>query len=681
MYIKSIDKQIEELGPDKIAELQQRFTFKGITPYPYQCVMYNEIGKRIAKYRHPFFVKASVSAGKTIGFAMVAKRCNEMGLSMMILARQAEIVSQDSEEITNFGVPNSVYCAGLNTKSAYFPVVVGSEGTVANGLFKALGDFTPMVLGIDECHQVDWEDLADAIANNETYDQMSRGDDEPYMVDGVVVDRGAMAVDERLHVVVKGTKRAQYTMIIMELMRRCKEVHGKELRIFGMTGSEFRGTTPILVTDPKAKGFWREQVTNIDTHYLVKFGSVVPTVFGDTGGIGYDLSEFTASAQDGTADFGSKEMRRMEQKIHDDATMTQQIMQQVVRVAEARNAVLITCAGQRHCKEAAAALPPGSTYAIITEKTGAKQRKEILDKVRAGEIKYTFQVMALTTGVNVTNWDLCVILRKIGSLTLLIQLIGRVMRLLKQDQVEAGMVKNDCMVLDYAGTMDELGQLYFDPMLEEAQFQSRFRSDKDPKKCELCGTMNSFYARRCVAVDHLGRRCEHFWKARKCEDQIDDRTGKVIHQGCGTLNDIVARVCRNCDVTLLDPNGNLTGKAYSKNDWCDVLDFDIIPTKNQRGVVFKYRLRDVAGEEFSAYESFFPQSSAPVCHTMFRQKAVLVHVADKEMQRYLCGVKNAIKIVAAKKHFARPVRVTHRRNQKGEDIISRKDFGGADGSK
>lgn len=170
MKIKSIKKQIEDLGDEKIAELQKKFTFGDIVPYAYQCVMYDEIAKRISAYKHPFFVKASVSAGKTVGFAMVAARCREMtsakfpkGLSMAILARQGEIVSQDSQELTNFGVPNSVYCAGLGTKSAYFPIVVGSEGSVANGLFKALGDFAPMVVGIDECHQVDWEDLADAI--------------------------------------------------------------------------------------------------------------------------------------------------------------------------------------------------------------------------------------------------------------------------------------------------------------------------------------------------------------------------------------------------------------------------------------------------------------------------------------------------------------------------------------
>lgn len=683
MRIKSIHKQIEELGEEKIKELQAKFTFGDIVPYAYQCVMYDEIAKRIGAYKHPFFVKASVSAGKTVGFAMVAARCREMksakfpkGLSMAILARQAEIVSQDSEELTNFGVPNSVYCAGLNTKSAHFPIVVGSEGSVANGLFKALGDFTPMVLGIDECHQVDWEDLADAIDKKESYEEMTRPKDEAYMINGEVVDKGLKITSlmEQMGTVAPGTGRSQYTVIIVELMKRCMEVHGKELRIFGMTGSEFRGTTPILVENKKLPGFWREQVTNIDTNYLIEFGSVVPTVFGSVGDMGYDLEEFKASGQDGTKDFGTKEMKQMQDKISANASMTKRIMEAVVKEAQKRNGVLITCAGQRHCKEAASYLPPDATYAIITEKTGAKQRKEILDKANKGEIKYIFQVVALTTGVNVPFWDFSVILRKIGSLTLLIQLLGRGMRLLKAWQIAAGMVKTDHLVWDFAGTMDELGQLYFDPILEEAQFQRRFDSKKEPKTCPICGQINSFFARRCINRDAKGNRCEYFWKSRECEDQIDPRTREVIVKGCGTQNDIVARICRHCDVSLKDPNDNLTGKAYTKNDWCEVLNFEVGMTRNQTGIVFNYLLRDSLGVEFKAYEVFSPQSENAIARTIWEKKAAEVHVLDPKVRKLMKAYRSARLIMQNVHHIARPIRVTHRKSAKG-DIISRKDFG------
>lgn len=684
MKIKSIKKQIEELGADKIKEIQDKFTFGNIVPYEYQCVMYDEIGKRIGKYKHPFIVKASVSAGKTIGFAMIASRCGEMksaqfpkGLPMMILARQGDIVAQDSEEITNFGVPNSVYCAGLGTKSAYFPIVVGSEGSVANGLFKALGDYTPMVVGIDECHQVDWEDLAAAIENEETLEQMTAEKDENVFiereVDGEVVKEIVMNRETGEPVV--GTKRSQYTIIIVELMRRCKEAYGKELRIFGMTGSEFRGTTPIVVDNMKLPGFWREQVTNIDTNYLIEFGSVVPTIFGSVGDAGYDLEEFKGSGQDGTADFGAKEMKAMEEKIHKNANMTKRIMQMVVKEAQKRNGVLITCAGQRHCKEAASYLPPDATYAIITDKTSTKKRQDILERANRGEIKYIFQVVALTTGVNVPFWDFSVILRKIMSLTLLIQLIGRGMRLLKPWQKEMGMVKEDHLVWDFAGTMDELGQLYFDPILEEAHYQKRFEGTKDPKTCELCGTVNSFYARRCIHKDANGVRCDYFWKSKACEDQIDPRTKEVIVKGCGTENDVVARICRHCDASLKDPNENLTGKAYTKNDWCTVRNFEVTLTKNQAGVIYKYELTDCMGVEFNAYERFFPESQAQVCKTIWKTKGVLPHVHDAKIARLMAAYRNARIIMSNAHHIARPVRVTHRKNGKGDDIISRKDFG------
>lgn len=173
-------------------------------------------------------------------------------------------------------------------------------------------------------------------------------------------------------------------------------------------------------------------------------------------------------------------------------------MARVHEICKDRNGVLVTCAGERHCKEAAAALPPGTTYRIITGKTGERQRKEWLREAYEGKVKYIFQVMALTTGVNVPFWDTSVILRKIGSLTLLIQLLGRGMRLLKKWHIEQGFVKHDHLVLDFAGCMDELGELYFDPILEQAQFQRRHDNGKDPKFCPICGTET--HSMRAVAL-------------------------------------------------------------------------------------------------------------------------------------------------------------------------------------
>lgn len=656
--IPNIENQIADLGEERIKAIQKRFTVGEIVPYEYQCVAYAEIAKRLSKYVDPFFVKAAVSAGKTMMFAMVAAQCRKMKLKALFLARQSEIVDQDSKEISAFGVPNSVYCAGLNTKSAYFPIVVGSEGTVIGGLNKALGDYVPQVLGIDECHQVNWNDIVEAEENGESIEQMMTPKGEP--VEG--------------HPLLIGTGRAQYTIIIFEMRRRCREVNGHELRIFGMTGSEYRGIEPILVEDKRIPGFWREQITNIDTDYLVKFGSVVPTYFGNVGDLGYDLSEFTPVHEFGVADYDQKQLKAMSDKIHQSGTMTQKIMQMVHEVMKNRLCALVTCADERHCKEAAAALPPGTKYHIITGKTGEKQRRLWLEDAYEGRVKYIFQVQALTTGVNVPPWDTSVILRKIGSLTLLTQLLGRGMRQLKTYHKEVlGMHKTDHLVLDFSGTMFEMGNLYFDPMLEQAQFQLRKSQDKDPKYCPICGTENSFYARRCINEDEDGNRCEHFWTFQECEDQIDDRTKKVIVKGCGAKNDVAARVCRCCNVQLRDPNDNLSGKMYRKNDWCDVINFEVTLTKNQAGVIFCYTLRDSGGVEFRAYEKYFPESEHKICKTLWT-KAVRTHVIDRQAANFMITCRNAIKIMSYAGQILPPKRVTHRKNTKKEDLIAQKEF-------
>ncbi|WGX77479.1 hypothetical protein QJS64_19585 (plasmid) [Paraclostridium bifermentans] len=56
--------------------------------------------------------------------------------------------------------------------------------------------------------------------------------------------------------------------------------------------------------------------------------------------MGYDLSEFHGSSQDGTQDFSAEELRKMEKKIHESGEMTKLIMQKVVERAKTRNGVL-----------------------------------------------------------------------------------------------------------------------------------------------------------------------------------------------------------------------------------------------------------------------------------------------------------------------------------------------------
>lgn len=630
-----IDKMISEID---INLLKSSLDTGDIEPRPYQWLIYKLTGDVIRHYVGPSYVTASVGSGKSLMIAMIAKRFQEMGYSGMILSRQGEIVEQDAEELWLLGVRNSLFSASLGRKSSTYPIICGSEGTVVNALFDkkdesgnviakgALSDFCPRFLLIDENHMVN------------DIDVVNDGD-------------------------------TQYAVIINELMKRCKDNHGHELRIIGYTGSPFRGTTSI-------KGaFWKKEIINIDTKYMVENGFLVPTIFGlhDVDSLHYDLSDFHGSDVDGTQDFTAEQLKQMQKEILEQGTLTQKIMLKVMELTKNRNGVLITCAGKKHCLEAAKYLPEGS-YAIVTEDMGQKARRKALKDAYTGKIKYTFQIAALTTGVNIPLWDTSVILRKIMSLTLLVQLLGRGMRLLKKEQIDAGYHKEDHLVLDFSGTMFELGQLYEDPILEEAEAQRSKRSGEQVP-CPKCGTMNSPYARRCIGKDALSPdgRCEEFFSYIRCG--FDKHGIRIFDDGCGTKNDTTARYCRHCDHVLRDPNAALNERAYTDNEWTEVKDFKIELTKDENGVVYRYFITKENGTDGWANEVFYPFGrQEKYLKNQFKIKGLLNHVSDRNLIDNLINCHSAKAFMAFTGLIRAPKRITHRFNDKGRDIIHRKEF-------
>lgn len=635
-----IDAMIAELDIDKLRSVIHTGE---IEPRPYQWLVYEktaEVIRRFGKDPKPSFVTASVGAGKTIMIAMIARRFQDMGWEGLVIARQGEIIEQDAEELWNLSVKNSLFSASLGRKSTAYPLIAGTEGTIINGLFDkkdesgnllskgALSDFCPRYILIDECHQMNWED------------------------------------------VVSESPETQYGVIMTELNRRCKAKYGHDVIVIGYTGSPFRGTDSI-------KGaYWKHEIVNIDTKYLVDIGFLVPTIFGlhDIDDLHYDLSAFEASGSDGTQDFTAEQLKQMQKEILEQGTLTQKIMLKVMELTKNRNGVLITCAGKKHCQEAAKYLPEGS-YAIVTEDMGQKARRKALKDAYTGKIKYVFQIGCLTTGVNIPLWDTSVILRKIMSLTLLVQLLGRGMRLLKKEQIDAGYHKEDHLVLDFSGTMFELGQLYEDPILEEAEAQRSKRSGEQVP-CPKCGTMNSPYARRCIGKDALSPdgRCEEFFSYIRCG--FDKHGIRIFDDGCGTKNDPTARYCRHCDHVLRDPNAALNERAYTDNEWADVMDFKVQLTKDGEGILYRYWINRCDGKEGWANEVFYPYGGATHMKNMFKAKAVFPHLDDKSMAGKILKCQNAKQFMMYAGLIKAPKRITHRINDKGRDIIHRKEFKG-----
>ena len=605
---------------------EECMTFGKLTNRGYQQFAFNKIIEHVKTSTDPAVCVASVGAGKTVIIAALAKHVTDKGGKVLVLSRQGEIIFQDSQDAWLAECKNSIYSASLGIKSTAYPAIFGSEGSVFRSLEKDM-----LYCGIIESTEPPAEP-------SKLYD---------FVADLIMIDEAHMVNFEE--------PDSQYMKIIAEIQRRNPKV-----RIIGLTGTDFRGVKPIIgETDFY---FWKKRLTNISTEYLTNKEFLVPCSFGfGSGESSYDLSEFRSEGNLGTQDYTLEQMRKMERLMLKAETTTEKIMFEVIEKAKTRNCVLITCAGKKHCKEAARFLPEGS-YAIITEEMSTKKRKEALDLAFDGKLKYLLQIGCLTTGVNIPLIDTIVILRKIGSLTLLVQLIGRGLRLLKDFQEDAGIIKNDCLVLDYSDTLSELKDLYDNPILENADF-SKAKDEHELIMCPRCGTENSKFAVRCRG-ESGGVRCDFFWKSRICEPFYIN--GRLVDSGCGTENAPTARQCRNCDNTLIDPNANLSRKHYSSKDYKPLLKFDMKPTKNN-GVLVEYHMPN--DEVASIF--YTPFSTNQVAKRIWYNKFVKNHANTPELKKKVRAMRNAGEMCSIKSQLDTIAAITHRRNDKGESVITK----------
>jgi DNA repair protein RadD len=576
----------------------------------YQLPAHHATLDHIRTSLEPAFHSQSVGAGKSINICFLAKHIIDKGGRCLVIARQGELIEQLAADYFEIGGKCSVYSASLNKKSTYYPCVMGTEGTIQREIDGVFKDKPYNVLIVDECHMIDWNDALTS---------------EP---------------------------ESQYGKII----KHFKSLNPK-LRIIGYTGSPFRGKDSI-------KGdFWKAQLSDVGTYELVNLGYLVPPVFGFADEThSYDLSEFKKT--DEHADYSAKELQAMGRKITKDKSKTESIVEEMITRCANRLGVLITCASKKHCEQVAELLPPDS-WGIITDSTSTKERRRILGAAKTGAIKYTLQIGCLTTGVNVPYWDVCVILRRIGSLTLLIQLVGRVLRTLKQNQIDEGIIKNDALILDYTDTFESMGDIFDHPITDMAA-AAKASFNGEPISCPSCSTKNSQFAVRCIGESESSEdgRCEHFFKSSMCFN-------------CMTENSPTARNCRKCEAIMIDPASALRNKAYTDADYKPVLSMTFEKTKtNALRVVYAldstYTKQGIEHQEF-AKELLHPFDGDSYKKRLWR-KFVDDHIQGEMFRRTMLKSKTLDAIIKAKAYFDDPTELTHRVNEKGFSIINRKKF-------
>lgn len=584
-------------------------------PRPYQQEAISSTIEEIKKYAKQgkpahLIIDAGPGAGKTLLMAFLAKHVFERGGRVVQLARQPILAKQNYDEMYECGIPAALYAAKYNRRQVA-QVTVTTEGTIAN----ALHDMTKPVdlLLLDECHMLNPED-----------------------------------------------KDTQMNAIIRHLDDVTTKA-GRKMHVIGLTGSPFRGVTPLTGFD-----FWHDTVFNIGTDKLTELGYLSVPVFG------------FADADDDTLDFSGVETRsgswEFSEKDLDEIAMSDagkkklvNILMQVIEKTKDRNQRIVFASTKRHAREIRRILIAlgidKSKIGLVTDDSSEAEKDRVIKLSKEGKLDWLINVSVLTTGFNSPLIDVVVYLRPIGSLVLLIQSMGRGARLLEEWMKDAGFHKENYLVLDYAGVFDRLGHLLDDPLTGAALAEQGRKSGKT-KLCKRkgCGCENGIGARRCIAKNpsEPDGRCSFFWVSQVCPD-------------CKTENDIAAAECRNpqCKRELRDPNKELLHSPYSDDQLVEVKSWEITPAENGNGIMVKFNLKDEP--EHGNPIVFYPTDSDGAKRITMKQ-FIEVYCRNPRWHPEFKAQLNPRGIMKLKQALTMPSHISYRINGENKFVIGRRRF-------
>ena len=578
-------------------------------PRPYQQEAINSTIEEIKKYARQgksahLIIDAGPGAGKTLLMAFLAKHVFERGGRVVQLARQPILAKQNYDEMYECGIPAALYAAKFNRRQVA-QVTVATEGTIANSLHDMNKPVDLLLL--DECHTLSPDD-----------------------------------------------EDTQMNTIIRHLDDVTTKA-GRKMHVVGLTGSPFRGVTPLTSFD-----FWHDTVFNIGTDKLTELGYLSVPVFGFADADDDALDFSSVNTRSGSWEFSEKELDEIAMSDAGKKKLVR-ILMQVIEKTKDRNQRIVFASTKRHAREIRRILIAlgidKSKIGLVTDDSSEAEKDRVIMLSKEGKLDWLINVSVLTTGFNSPLIDVVVYLRPIGSLVLLIQSMGRGARLLEDWMKEAGFHKENYLVLDYAGVFDRLGHLLDDPTTGEALAQ-RDKSRGEDKPCPRCHEMNSKAARRCRGKDEseLDKRCGFFWTSQTCPD-------------CGTENDIAATECRNpsCRRELRDSNKALLHHPYSDDEMVGVKKMDVLNTKGG-ALMVRFTLD---GDERQPY-LIFPMGGE-LSRRILKKEFVDVYVQPGWRGR-VASMKTAEQIVKMSGAFMTPKAIAYRINGNNKYVVGRRKF-------
>ncbi|MCG6215024.1 DEAD/DEAH box helicase [Vibrio furnissii] len=482
---------------------------------------------------------------------------------VLVLAHVKELVEQNHAKYEGYGLKGAIFSAGLGRKETDQQVVFASVQSVVRNLDAFKNQFSLLV--IDECHRVPDE------------------------------------------------KSSSYQKVITHLLEL-----NAGMKVLGLTATPYRlgmgwiyqYHTRGLVRSEEPR-FFRDCIFELPIRYLLDEGFLTPARLIDAPVLSYDFSQLKP------ANTGRYKESDLDLVIEQSKRATPQIVAQIIQLAADKQGVMVFAATVRHAQEILSLLPESESDIVIGD-TPSPERDAIIQRFKQRELKFLVNVSVLTTGFDAPHVDLIAILRPTESVSLYQQIVGRGLRL------SPG--KTECLVLDYAGNTYDLYQ----PEVGDPKPDSDSEIITIP--CPACGFNNNFWGKldsNGFLIEHYGRRCQGYF--------TDEETGEREHCGyrfrakycgeCGADNDIAARICHECDATLVDPDKKLKEALNLKDALVfECLEMDLSVLKDDKG---KSQLKvTYRGDNNVQVHEFWPLTTAKQKAT-FKERFVRPHLADK----------------------------------------------------
>ncbi|MCW8348567.1 DEAD/DEAH box helicase [Vibrio sp. ZSDZ65] len=485
---------------------------------------------------------------------------------VLVLAHVKELVEQNHAKYEGYGLTGSIFSAGLGRKETSEQVVFASVQSVVRNLEHFANQFSLLV--IDECHRV------------------------------------------------PEVKTSSYQKVITHL----SEIN-PGIKILGLTATPYRlGVgwiyqyhTKGLVRSDEPR-FFKDCIFELPIQYLLDEGFLTPAKLIDAPVLSYDFSQLKPTSM------GKYKESELDLVIEQSKRATPQIIEQIIRYSEDKQGIMIFAATVRHAQEILSLLPEQGSQIVIGD-TPTPERDSIINDFKEKRLKYLVNVSVLTTGFDAPHVDLIAILRPTESVGLYQQIVGRGLRLSEG--------KTECLVLDYAGNTYDLYQ----PEIGNPKPDSDSEIITIP--CPACGFNNNFWGKldaNGFLLEHFGRKCQGYFtdEETKEREHCNYRFRAKYCNECGADNDIAARICHECDATLVDPDKKLK-EALSLKDALvfECVDMQLSVHKDDKG---KNSLRIAYIGENDAQVSEFWSLNTKKQKTLFLAKFVRPHLADKHRE-------------------------------------------------